>query len=212
MYNGELINASGSHSDDMRLIIVDSGPFEVTSQGISGVSYLGGTNQVVTWNVNGTNNPPLSTHKVTISLSTDGGYTYPITLLQSTDNDGFTTVMIPNLATDSARIRVFAHNNIYFDINAKNFEIELVTAASDQKLDDFAIKIYPNPVKDFFKIDLPSKLNYQAKLFDAKGVLLIDQSNNNYFDVANYSNGLYLLEIVDLNSNQKITKKLIISK
>lgn len=212
LYNGKLVNASGSFSDDMRITVADAGPFVVTSQNTTGIFYLGNTNQTVTWDVNGTDNPPISTQNVTISLSTDGGFTYPTVLLQSTSNNGSANVTLPNISTNSARIKVSAENNIYFDINTKDFEIKFSNSNTEQKLDSSAIKIYPNPAKDFFKIYLAVKLNYKAKLYDVKGVLIMEQSNNSHFDVSNLSDGLYLLEVIDMDSNEKITKKIMVTK
>jgi hypothetical protein len=123
-YNGQLINASGINSDDVQLTVANAGPFEVTSQNISGISYNGGSIQVVSWNVNGTDKEPINTQSVMISLSTDGGFTYPIVLSRSTLNDGSAAVRLPKISTSSARIKVSAINNIYFDINTKDFEIQ----------------------------------------------------------------------------------------
>jgi hypothetical protein len=211
-YNGKLVNASGSFSDDVRITVADAGPFVVTSQNTTGIIYLGNTSQTVTWDVNGTNIAPINTQNVTISLSTDGGFTYPTVLLQSTSNDGSASVTLPNISTTSARIRVAAQNNIYFDINTKDFEIKFSNSNKDQKLDDSVIKIYPNPAKDFFKIYLSVKMNYKATLYDAKGVLIMEQSNDSHFDVSNLSDGFYLLEVIDIDSNKKITKKIMVTK
>jgi hypothetical protein len=124
MYNGQLINASGINSDDIRLTVAAAGPFEVTSQNTSGIVYTGGTIQVVSWNVNGTNEPPINTQSVMISLSTDGGFTYPIVLSKITLNDGSASIRLPQILTKTARIKVSAIDNIYFDINTNDFEIK----------------------------------------------------------------------------------------
>ena len=60
---------------------------------------------------------------VTIQLSTDGGNTYPVTLLANTPNDGSQQVVMPATATNTARIRIMAVNNIFFDISNNNFTI-----------------------------------------------------------------------------------------
>jgi len=56
-------------------------------------------------------------------MSTDGGWTYPIVLLASTPNDGSQTVTLPAVTTSSARIKVEAIGNIFFDISDDNFSI-----------------------------------------------------------------------------------------
>ncbi len=91
-------------------------PFGITSQNTA-VTYAGNSTQTVTWNVSGTTAAPISTANVKISFSTDGGQTFPNTLLASTANDGTETVTIPNIATTTGRIKVEAVGNIFFDIN-----------------------------------------------------------------------------------------------
>ena len=99
-----------------------SGPFAVTSPNTA-VSYVGNSAQTVTWNVNGTSGAPVNAANVKISLSTDGGNTFPTTILASTPNDGTQSVTIPNLPTSMARIKVEAVGNIFFDVSDVNFTI-----------------------------------------------------------------------------------------
>lgn len=99
-----------------------SGPFTVTSPNTA-VSWTGGSSQAITWNVASTTASPVSCANVKISLSTDGGQTFPTVLVSSTPNDGTETVVIPNTATTTARIKVEAVGNIFFDIGNTNFTI-----------------------------------------------------------------------------------------
>ena len=208
LYNGQMVNASGINSDDIQITVADAGPFVVTSQNTNGIIYPGDSNQMVTWDVNGTDNLPINTENVTIKLSTDGGFTYPISLLGSTANNGFAMVTLPNISTTNARIQVSALNSIYFDINTQNFEIQSILSTSEQDLNNSSILIYPNPAKYFFKIDIPYQLNYKVEIFNIQGQLISSQLNRNLFDVSNLSNGIYLLLITDLDLNNKTTKKL----
>jgi hypothetical protein len=105
-------------------------PFLVTVPN-GGESYSGGSSQTVTWNVAGTNAAPVNTANVKISLSTDGGLTYPTVLLASTPNDGSESVTMPTILTSSARIKVEALNNIYFDISNANFNITVAASSFD---------------------------------------------------------------------------------
>lgn len=97
-------------------------PFSVTSPN-TGVTYAGNSAQTVTWNVSGTNAAPISTANVKISLSTDGGQTFPTVIEASTTNDGTEVVTIPNIPSTTARIKVEAIGNIFFDISNVNFTI-----------------------------------------------------------------------------------------
>jgi hypothetical protein len=94
----------------------DAGPFIVTSPA-SGASWPSGTNQTVTWNVANTNNAPVSCANVRITLSTDGGVTFPTTLVASTPNDGSEAVSIPGTPTGNARVKVEAVGNIFFNVS-----------------------------------------------------------------------------------------------
>ncbi|MCX7041445.1 MAG: M12 family metallo-peptidase, partial [Gammaproteobacteria bacterium] len=100
-----------------------NGPFAVTSPNTA-VSLAAGSAQTVTWNVAGTFDAPVSTANVRITLSTDGGFTWPIELLASTPNDGTQDVTLPaSIASTQARVRVEAVGNIYFDVSDANFTI-----------------------------------------------------------------------------------------
>ena len=100
----------------------DSGPFAVTAPN-TGINATGGSPLTVSWNVNNTTAAPVSAANVKISLSTDGGNTFPTTLLASTPNDGSEAITVPNVATTTARIKVEAVGNIFFDISDTNFTI-----------------------------------------------------------------------------------------
>lgn len=98
-----------------------SGPFAVTSPNTN-VSWAGNSSQTITWNVANSTASPVSCANVKISISTDGGNTFN-TLVASTPNDGNEVVTIPNTPTTTARIKVEAVGNIFFDISNANFTI-----------------------------------------------------------------------------------------
>ncbi len=98
-------------------------PFLITSQN-SAVSYIVGSTQTVTWSVGNTTAAPISCANVKISLSTDGGNTFT-TLIASTPNDGTQTFTVPTTPTTTARIKVEAIGNIFFDINNSNITFAL---------------------------------------------------------------------------------------
>ena len=67
---------------------------------------------------------PIATANVKISLSTDGGSTFPILLAPSAPNTGAASVLVPNVSTTQARVKVEAVGNVYFDISNANFAIK----------------------------------------------------------------------------------------
>ncbi len=125
-------NAAGGGLDFGEVTVtVDGniGPFLETTN-LAG-SYAANTTQTITWSVNGTDN---ATPNVKISLSTDGGMTFPIELVASTANDGSEDITIPNNPTSTARIKVEAIGNIFFDISNADFTItpgEMVSCPVD---------------------------------------------------------------------------------
>jgi hypothetical protein len=120
----------GATDAGMVLTVVNTvTPFQVTAQNTAG-SWGSGTTQTVTWDVSGTNAAPINTTNVKISLSTDGGQTFPTVLAASTPNDGSEAIIVPNTPTTQARIKVEAVGNVFFDINDANFTIGFAPTAA----------------------------------------------------------------------------------
>ncbi len=115
---------------DMTVTVTNtSGPFQVTSPNTN-VSWAGGSVQTITWNQTNTTLAPVSCANVKISLSTDGGTTFPTVISASTANDGSEVVTIPAGATTTARMKVEAVGNIFFDISNTDFSITASTLAA----------------------------------------------------------------------------------
>ncbi|MFZ4057169.1 MAG: reprolysin-like metallopeptidase [Ferruginibacter sp.] len=104
-----------------------SGPFLVTNPNTAGITWTVGDIQTITWDVASTTASPISCANVSIELSTDGGLTYPVTILASTANDGTEDINVPNNPTTQARIRVKAVGNVFYDIS--NFNHTIVAAS-----------------------------------------------------------------------------------
>ena len=116
---------------DMTVTVTNTaGPFKVTAQDSSPTSWQAGSQQTVTWDVANTNLPPVGTTNVNILLSTDGGQTFSTVLASNTANDGSEQITIPNLPTTTARLKVEAVGNIYFDISNANFTITAAPVSS----------------------------------------------------------------------------------
>jgi hypothetical protein len=116
------LNGGVNSGDTTLLLATNAGPFLVTSQNAP-VVYDANSTQTVTWNVANTTAAPVNTSNVKISLSIDGGYTYPTVLAASTANDGSELVALPNVGTTQARIKIEAVDNIFFDVSNNNFTI-----------------------------------------------------------------------------------------
>jgi subtilisin-like proprotein convertase family protein len=103
-------------------VINTTTPFKVTVPNTA-VTWPSGSSQTVTWDVSSTNTGTISCANVKISLSNDGGFTYPTVLLASTPNDGSEVITVPSILTTTARVKVEAVGNIFFDISNVNFTI-----------------------------------------------------------------------------------------
>lgn len=120
--------AGCTDEDDVTITVTgNSGPFLVTSPNTN-VQWFVGSNQTVTWDVANTTQAPVSCANVRITLSTDGGFTYPIELAASVPNNGSSSIVVPNNVSNTCRVRVEAVGNIFFDISNTNFRIELPPA------------------------------------------------------------------------------------
>ncbi|WP_231127059.1 M12 family metallo-peptidase [Motilibacter aurantiacus] len=123
---------TGSASQDTTVNLAPgTGPFLVTSQATAApVNYENAL--PVTWDVAGTAGAPINATDVRISLSVDGGATFPYVLAESTPNDGSASVALPAVGTTQARVKVEAVGNIFFDVNDADFTVRasLATVAS----------------------------------------------------------------------------------
>jgi hypothetical protein len=100
----------------------DAGPFVVTAPNTA-VSWPEGSTQTVTWNVANTSAAPVSAANVRILLSTNGGTSFPTVLAASTPNDGSQSIVVPAGTTSTARVKVEAVGNIFFDLSNVNFQV-----------------------------------------------------------------------------------------
>lgn len=192
-------------ANDDAIITVDgnSGPFKVTAPATA-VSWIGNTSQTITWDVAGTTAAPVSCANVSILLSTDGGYTYPTTILASTPNDGSQTITVPNVNTSQARIMVAGEGNVFFNINPINFTITNNVLAVDEiaeNKDLFAV--YPNPGKGIVNIKFSRPTDkYDVMVYDISGKLVFSKVNNKLdhdklgtFNLTQLVKGNYLIKI-----------------
>ncbi|MBL0012311.1 MAG: fibronectin type III domain-containing protein [Flavobacterium sp.] len=120
-------NGGQTKRDDMVLTVANVGPFLVTSPNTA-VSYVGNVAQTITWDAAGTTANGINCANVDILLSTNGGLTFPITLLAGTPNDGSQAVTIPNVPGTTNRIMIAGSNHIFYDVSNTNFTITAGTA------------------------------------------------------------------------------------
>ncbi|MCW2998383.1 MAG: hypothetical protein JWN65_1932 [Solirubrobacterales bacterium] len=111
-----------------------AGPFRLTSQATPQTASSAAP-LTVTWDVAGTNLAPVNAADVRLTLSTDGGATFPHVLAASTPNDGSQAVDLPPTATTHGRIRIEAVGNVFFDASRADLAVTVPARLSAAAVD-----------------------------------------------------------------------------
>jgi Metallo-peptidase family M12/Secretion system C-terminal sorting domain len=182
-------------------VINTTTPFLVTNPNVI-LTWPALSQQNVTWDVSGTDQAPISATNVDILLSTDGGFTYPLTLANAVPNNGAYTVTMPNLTTNTARIMVKPVNNIFFDISNKNFIISAAQGLSDNAIENQSVSVYPNPTEGVFTFSWAGnyKGDVQVMITDVTGRMVAKKQLYKSeagliesFDLSKFGKGIYTL-------------------
>ncbi len=99
-----------------------AGPFLVETPNTN-VTWMAGETRTIEWNVANTDQFPVSSPNVDIFLSSDGGFTYPLTIAENVPNNGSLEITVPAIFSDSCRVMVKGNNHVFFDISDENFSI-----------------------------------------------------------------------------------------
>ncbi len=150
-------NGGGTAFDNVTLNLDEgAGPFHVTSQGGANETAAAGEPLTVQW----TTNTQHLASDVKISLSTNGGLTFPHVLAEATPNiDGSAVVTLPEVVTDEARIKVEAVDNYFFDISDADLSISRLTVAPDA-----ATAQYSDPLEETVVVTAESPVANGAEL------------------------------------------------
>jgi len=200
------------------VLTVDSskGPFLVT-QPNTNVTWPGLSMQNITWNVANTDLSPIATSLVNILLSTDGGLTYAYTLATGVPNNGLAAVSLPNVTSTTARIKVEAVGNCFFDISNVNFNISLTIGLNENGLPFETVNVYPNPSTGEFNISWAGKYKgiIEIRISDIQGKVVFSKELNKQYNgfieklnLSTVSKGIYTLEAN--TSEGRIVQKLIV--
>jgi Secretion system C-terminal sorting domain/Copper type II ascorbate-dependent monooxygenase, C-terminal domain len=113
---------------------------------------------------------------------------------------------------------------LYLDYQAGDENIDLKAMIENDTLMQVGIKkfdvpsiqsyIYPNPASDNLSIYVSKTSVYKGRIFNITGQTIINTETFNdkiTVDVKNIPSGLYVIEITDTKTNDRITKKIIIS-
>ncbi len=146
----------------------------------------------ITWDVANTNIAPVSCSNVNIKLSTNGGQTFDLVLATNTVNDGSETITLPSINNSTARVKVEAVGNFFFDLSNTNFTITNVVSVLNNGTgvpDAYSLsQNFPNPFNPSTKISfgIPENGNVSLKILDISGKEVASLVNG-YYSAGNYS-------------------------
>ncbi len=217
------VDGGGLTYDDNMItltVINTTTPFELTYPNALEIWGIG-TPYIVSWDVSSTDLAPINCSNVNLLLSLDGGYTYPVTLLTNTANDGSEEIFLPldsSLITSKARVMVQSVGNVFFDISDQNFTIDASTSVLTAAQDHLNLNVFPNPTNGLVNVSLEglSAKPLSLTISDMIGRTVQEQffyglsgSTDLNLDISNTPNGVYFIE-VKTESNiliQKIVKQ-----
>lgn len=105
---------------------------------------------------------------------------------------------------------IYIYTNDFFGSGIVFYLQESSSAVHD--LGSSTIEIYPNPTTDYINLKVVGNLNYQSKIFDLKGKLILSNFNTNKISIGELAVGTYILEFTNLQTGQKIFEKIVKSK
>jgi hypothetical protein len=201
-------------TDTLKLDVrTTTGLYRVTSQNTTGIVWTGSSPQTITWDVAGTNAAPFNCANVNIYLTTDNGVTWPHVLATNVPNNGTATVLSPNVDALSARIKVKAADNVFFDINDEYIRINKINyPASLNDVDESQLTVFPNPTNGAFTVEIPSQLKEsQVQVLNSLGAIVYQSAatGKHVVQLNQAAKGIYVLK-VNSENNRQLVKKIIV--
>jgi hypothetical protein len=192
--------------------------FKVTSQGVAGTTYLGGSTQTVTWTVLNTDIAPIGASEVDIWMSQNGGTTYQY-FVGSFPNNGSASITVPNPAstTTTARFKVKGKNNVFFNVNSVNFKVDYnplvpisYNSASNVLLPVNDLNIFPVPATEV--VHMTTTMAADAVVTNVVGQRVWTGRVDGKADisVATWSKGIYYVKLVDVATGAQTVKQFIV--
>lgn len=187
------------NNDSVTVYSQAGGPFRVTSQATSGITYVGGGQQKVTWDVANSTQSPINADSVDIYISTDDGATWAYNM-GTFPNTGsaILTLPNPNVSTLNARFKVKGHKNVFFSVNKERFNLYNNPGTYGD------IKVFPNPARNELTILSGDKGTISIVAINMLGqtVWKGDVDFLSVVDVSNWAKGNYILLMQDLNGQK----------
>jgi len=189
-----------------------AGPFDVTYPNLTGITWGMGSQQTITWGVNGTNFAPVSCDSVRLLISYNSGSTYSV-LVNSTPNDGTEMITVPTLSANisTCRIKAEAIGNIFYDISNNNFTIANTAGINAHSQNNpVGLSVWPNPFSHEINIaadNLTGASTTTLKIVDILGKTILTRNYTNKselhetLDLGEVSQGVYFISITNNNKH-----------
>jgi hypothetical protein len=83
---------------------------------------------------------------------------------------------------------------------------------SIDEISNTIVNVFPNPASNVINIEVDEKLDFEVTLYDLYGRKIYTTANNSQINIASLPEGLYLLEIKDVNSAKGVFEKITIKR
>jgi hypothetical protein len=96
-----------------------------------------------------------------------------------------------------------------------SFPLDTPDVTSVRKITDDVkhIKIYPNPAQHLIHLEVPQNIrDYSVAVYDYSGKMVLRSKNESVHSISELSNGLYMVQVIDLQSGEKYFTRFVKSK
>jgi len=81
---------------------------------------------------------------------------------------------------------------------------------SIHELANVKINVYPNPATSIINLEIDGELNYKVRILDLQGRTIKNTRNNARINIQSIPFGIYILEITDIESGQRVMERIVI--